>query len=232
MAKLTVNVYATGSTTAQLEGTWQGDAGSAGARYLLLEVGGESWATVVNNEGGSAGSTCTFDYTITGLDPGTTYFWKVTLAWGIITNPTPTAVTASGTFTTDRDAPEVTPWSWTSSNGSATATQTKNAYAILQGTRPADDFSHLVWNDLVDKIAEARNARSDISSEWSNAYATKANTKVSAGGTLSAVRYNSIRYNINNMEGADVPYVSAGDVILGSYIISLTNTLNQAISDI
>lgn len=185
---------------------------------------------------GSSGSmpyhTSDFTWTAHGLNPSTTYTVSVytsTDAWG---DETYESLSGPRTATTTRPVITVEPWSWTASNGAATATQTGNAYSILQGTRRADDFSHLVWNDLVDKIAEVRNARPEITAGWDNAYATKENTKVSAGDTLSATRFNSIRYNVNNMKGVSVPYVSAGDEIYGSYIISLTETLNQIINEL
>ena len=183
---------------------------------------------------GSSGSmpshTSNFTWTSTGLRAGTTYtvaVYTATDPWG---DEEFQAISGPRTATTAKVS--IPAWSWTSSNGSATAAQTQNAYAILQGTRSADDFSHLVWNDLVDKIAQVRNSRQDIAVDWDNAYATKTNTKASAGNTLSAVRYNSICYNINNMKGVSVPYVSSGDVIYGANIISLVNTLNAIIGEL
>lgn len=227
MASLSVNITASSSTSAKLTGTWQGDSGSQGARYLLLDLNGvRQDDLIVNVEGGSAGSKCTFSYVKTGLRPKTTYNWKVMLAWG---DPSqglnPTSYTDSGTFTTPAEAGSVEPWDWQAN------TERENALAILEGTRPADDFSHTVWNDLVDKIMEAKEARNMT---WSNAYATLAKTKADAGDTLSAARYNSIRYNVNNMEGVPdtAPYVSAGDQIFGKYITIVVSTLNTAISNL
>lgn len=182
-----------------------------------------------DSSGGMPYHTSNFTWTASGLKPGTTYtvsVYTANNAWGT------DEVESLGSQTVTTKKVAVAVWSWTASNGDATDTQTKNAYAILQGTRPADDFSYLVWNDLVDKIAEVRNARSDISAEWDNAYATKAKTKVAAGNTLSAARFNSICYNINNMKGVSVPYVSTGDVIYGQYITSLVETLNNIIGEL
>ena len=220
--------------------TSSGSSESVGNRYIYLELYGnngdfiDEWIVSAQTSGSAfyfpGPSSSTYEY-IYGLSPETTYQWYATIAWGTNSSSLSSWAVLSGSVTTPQRI-TANQWSWTSSNGFATATQTQNAYAILQGTRQADDFSHLVWNDLVDKIVETRDARKDIAVSWDNAYATLEKTKVSAGNTLSAVRYNSIRYNINNMKGVSAPYVSSGEVILGQHIISLVETLNKIIGEL
>lgn len=43
-------------------------------------------------------------------------------------------------------------WDWYSSNGSANATATETAYNALVNNGKVKDFSHLVWNDLCEKV--------------------------------------------------------------------------------
>lgn len=204
-----------------------GDSAYANYRPLWLTIDGTTKRYDSDNKGGSD-SYWTID--ITGLDPGTTYEWEIQLGYYNGSTAIKLSLYDSGSFTTEEDITvAVEPWSWTASNGSATATQTKNAYAILQGTRAADDFSYKVWNDLVDKILEVREARGY---SWSNGYATYANTKVASGDYLTAVRFNSIWHNIQHLKGTGLSAVNAGDEILGSYVVTLTDTLNAIIDNL
>lgn len=210
-----------------------GDAAYGNYRPLRLTISGTNYNNRVFDSDNKGGGNSWWEIPVSGLAPDTKYTVKAQLGFYTGTTPTWLSLYAEGSFRTAKAAPEVDYWSWTASNGSATATQTKNAYAILQGTRPADYFPYAVWCDLVDKIAEARSARADIPTEWDNAYATKTQTKGSIG-ILTTKQYNSVRYNINNMEGvpSSAPYLTTADEFLGRYLLTLTDTLNQAISDI
>lgn len=210
-----------------------GDSNYSDYRPLRLTISGTGYTNRVFDSDNKGGGSSYWSISVSGLEPGTTYSVSAQLGYYTGSAVSWLSLYATGEFTTrSSSSSAVDLWSWTSSNGSASDAQTKAALDVLQGTRTADEFSHLVWNDLVDKIAEAREARPDISVGWDNAYATKTNTKADAGDTLSARRFNSIRYNINNMKGVSVPYVSAGDEILGSTIISLVDTLNRVIGEL
>ncbi len=163
-------------------------------------------------------------YTITGLTPGTDYMLNYVgrspygLGPGM---PSPVAA---------RTLPAIEPWHWTSSNGSASAEQTGNAYRVLLGEIPVDsNFSHLVWNDLVDKVVEVQNA---AGKSWTTTGGlTAAQCRVSAGDTLSARIYNSVKKNIEAFGETGISDVSRdNEELTGNHIIQLTGVLNSYIN--
>lgn len=230
----TANIVDTGADYIEFQASWVSSSHSfMYERYVKLQINGHGTIIIESNEVGGANST--FYEIVDGLEPNTTYSWKATLGWGDANGGQTysTWAVVSGTFKTD-SLIQIEPWSWSKSNGSASATQTQRAYDILKGNvSVGEGFSYKVWNDLIDKIIEVRDARKDIAVSWDNAYATEAKTRASSGSSLSATRFNSIRYNINNMKGVgDIPYVSSGDRLYGKYITSLVDTLNKIIDEL
>lgn len=168
-------------------------------------------------------TTSAFSRTVTGLAPNTSYTVNAAGVIGTVSDQW----AGAQTFTTK--AIGVTPWSWTASNGSATAEQTRNAYAILQGTRSADDFSHLVWNDLVDKVEEMRTALGGIWDTVGGQYLTASACKAAAGDTLRAAAYNSLKVNVGSIQSTGIQDVAPGDEITGYHITHVVDVLNQII---
>lgn len=122
------------------------------------------------------------------------------------------------------------PWSWTTSNGSASAAATKAAYAAVTKKGPTTDFSYIVWNDLVDKVNEAVVA---AGSSWSTLYATFPQTKMTASDRApTAKRFNALRQNIGSHISTGISEVSSGDVIKGNYFVILADKLNQWIGNL
>ena len=164
-------------------------------------------------------------YTLSGLSPNTryaiNYYGKNSYGTGPYM-PSPVYATTEPEILVD-------PWSWTASNGAATATQTRNAYAILQGTRAADDFHHNVWNDLVDKVVEMREALGYSWTTDSGRFPSASGCKVSAGDTLSALKYNALKTNIGSIKSTGIQDVDAGDEITGYHIVHITDVLNEII---
>lgn len=196
-------------------------------RYVKLWVDGDLYKTIKKT---TTSTTVTFSTTISGLSAGTPYDWTAMLGYYDSggTAHDLSAHEVSGSFTTLSAVLNVDPWSWTSSNGEATTTMTKNAYNVVQGTMSADNFSHYVWNDLVDKVMEVRAAKGYT---WdSNGGTTQSGAKVVSGETLSAKKFNSLKYNIGTMRGTFAD-VSPGDEILGSYFTRLTDVLNDIIAN-
>ena len=123
------------------------------------------------------------------------------------------------------------PWSWEKSNGSATAAQTKKAYTALMEKGSTHDFSHWVWNDLVENTNAllAQNGQS-----WSDAFAGYDDTLIPEDGVLTARRFNSLRFNILN-SGWPWAYnperpdylgredVQPMDLVYGSYLLELAH---------
>ena len=129
-------------------------------------------------------------------------------------------------------------WSWTASNGSASADETNASYLAVRNKTEITNFSYLVWNDMVDKVNETLTAFND---EWYTTYGSLANTKMTATDrTLTAKRFNALRYNIENCyyAGDDtevdtgIGKVKPGEDVLGSYFTKMMSTLNSCISDL
>lgn len=223
---LTINITPTLPTEAELTATWVGDSNSSGARYLLLTIGDITLPPIVNNEGAAAGNTCNWTYTITGLSPGTEYEWEAVLAWGEISNPTPTTVTASGSFTTDEVAvTDVEPWDWGANDNRF------KAFTMMAGTSPWGVFSVDVWNDMVEKVDEVIRAKG---MEWSDPYGTKEETKISSGGRMTAKKHNAFLWNVKSIavDSLTLSYMSSGSQASPSVFLHMMEAVNEAIDNL
>lgn len=205
-----------------------GDASYTDYRFVRLVVGSRTYTVTSTAAGGSSSY---FQYTVTGLSSNTTYSWTATL--GFLNNGSImwTGVTDSGTLTTQSSI-TATPWSWSSSNGTATAYQTQRFYQVLLGNIQTDGNFHAeVWNDLVDKAAEVVVQAGYAWDTNGGAYYSASGCKVSAGQTLSARKYNSVRYNLGSIISTGITDRSANDEILGYHIDRLTQIINQIIAE-
>lgn len=164
-------------------------------------------------------------YTLTGLEPNTEY----AINYRGLSDYGMGPYMPDPVYATTEPESVVDPWSWTSSNGSATAAQTKNAYSILLGNRAADDFSHNVWNDLIDKIVEMREAQGLSWTTNGGVYLTASECKVSSGDTLTAEIYNSMKVNVGSISSTDIQDVEPGDEITGYHITHVVDVLNDII---
>ena len=116
-------------------------------------------------------------------------------------------------------------WDWYSSNGSASANVTLNSYYALNKDNPTSDFSHLVWNDMVDKVMRIIESTGNTWwSEYSSYYDTKMHSKPYE---LTADMFNSLRYNIGARYSTRINEVSPGDCVYADYFITLTNCMNE-----
>lgn len=121
-------------------------------------------------------------------------------------------------------------WSWTSSNGSATDEETQAAYHAIMNKGLTSKFSHLVWNDMVNKVKAVLDR---IGNPWNATYATYADTLMSDSDTvLTATRFNSLRHVIGIHYSTGISEVAKGDPVLGSYFIILANSLNVWIDNV
>ena len=165
-----------------------------------------------------------FSYTITGLEPSTDYAINVKYNNG-------DAWCGALTFTTEEQSVE--PWDWNIANSTstsaanATAAQTQKAYAAVTGNGYITDFSYLVWNDIVCKAYEVLTSRG---LSWNTDYATLSATKMtSSDRVMTALRFNSVWWNVGHMVTTGLSKVSTGDIIKGSYFVTLTNAINNSI---
>lgn len=162
--------------------------------------------------------------TKTGLKPGTRYSVSIE-AEDLVTG---WSNSWSDRVTTDKIL--VSAWSWSSSNGTASASQTKAAYTALTNNGSTSDFSYLVWNDMCSKVIEIENA---AGLTWSTKYASYADTKMSSSDkALTATRFNSLRYNIGRSYSTGINEVASGDTVYAWYFTTLARCMNEWIDQI
>lgn len=162
--------------------------------------------------------------TKTGLKPGARYSVSIE-AEDLVTG---WSNSWSDRVTTDKIL--VSAWSWSSSNGTASASQTKAAYTALTNNGSTSDFSYLVWNDMCSKVIEIENA---AGLTWSTKYASYADTKMSSSDkVLTATRFNSLRYNIGRSYSTGINEVASGDTVYAWYFTTLARCMNEWIDQI
>lgn len=223
-----VTISSITATSAYFKLVFSASSSSDATRYVKLWLGTSLYDTI---ERTTSSTTVTFSTTISGLKANTTYTWTAMLGWykedG--TQDDLSEHKVSGSFTTLETKLDMEKWSWEKSNGEATTSMTKKAYQVLHGNRDPSEFSHYVWNDLVAKAAEMRSQKGYTwDTDYGN-YPTASGCKVSAGETLSAKKYNGVRYNIGSVRATGISNVSPGDQITGYHIERLTDVINNII---
>lgn len=119
----------------------------------------------------------------------------------------------------------ITEFDWHSSNGSASAEQTEKAYEAVANQGKLKDFSHLVWNDMVDKLYEVLTAEGYY---WNSYPLTFEKTKMTASDRdMTADRFNTFGYNLYGVY--DWNPVSRGDPIIGLTFLMMVERLNEDI---
>lgn len=165
--------------------------------------------------------------TITGLTANTTYNISAISYW-TAGNGEPGTTNYTLTVRTAETSNKISLWSWTSSNGSATAEQTKKAYTAVTTKGYISAFSYLVWNDLVSKANEYITKYQE--NTWSGDILSLSATKMTgADKRLTADRFNSLRYEMNRFF-SNYPMVSTGDEVKGSYFTDIATQLNIEIN--
>lgn len=137
----------------------------------------------------------------------------------------------------DGDDTTVTKWDWLASNGLASANQTLRAYNQVNNNGYTTDFSHLVWNDMVDKVYAVIKATTNW---WDGTYGSYYDTKMSGPREiLTAKMFNSLRNNIELVRlylgkstTTGIGQVHTGDRVYGWYFTALTEFINGCIDDI
>lgn len=118
----------------------------------------------------------------------------------------------------------IDPWDWFADDATA------SAYYAITENGPTSSFSRNVWNNLVDYVHTIRVA-AKIDPEWDERYADYSSTRMTyVDSELTAVRFNSLWININRLWATGLTEQSKGDVVYGSYFISLTTALNNYIA--
>lgn len=165
--------------------------------------------------------------TYAGLSPNTTY--RVYLSWS-------TSTTGEGNYTyqfVTTAAISIALWDWSTSNGTASKSETIAAYDVINNpdsSRNVAHFSHKVWNDMVNKTLEAWKESGE---SWNTKYLTAEQTLMTQSDrTLTAARFNSLRHNIGINQSTGINEVAPGDTVYGWYFERLTNRLNEWIKAI
>ena len=126
----------------------------------------------------------------------------------------------------------VSHWDWSKSNGTATVDKTVATYNALTTGGLTSAFSASVWNDILSKISAQRIAWGDTA--WNNKIAKLADSQMSAGKQMTAVKFNSAVLNIpiSNYawpweEKLGRSEILKGDRCYGMYFIHLTDGINH-----
>lgn len=123
-------------------------------------------------------------------------------------------------------------WSWTTSNGTASDELTVAAHSALYNKTGTKEFSHLVWNDMVDKVNEMIDAAEKT---WAADTLSIADTKMTAESdetkTLTADRFNALVQNVEQLYDTGYSDVGTGDIVYGGYILHIAECLNAWIDE-
>lgn len=235
-----ISIQSTSTTSVTLFLTGLDTSWTNGTRTVNWYLGSANGGTPTENayykhkttslaDGVSSGGQVTF----TGLEPDTDYgvycavyhgstFLK---SWqGYVSTDKENSGGGGGAITS------VAAWAWNISNGSASKEQTIKAYNATSVKGAVSDFSHLVWNDMVDKCKEILDA---INSSWDSRYSSYTNTKMtSSDKVLTASRFNSLRYNIGSHYSTGINEVAKGDIVYGDKVRSLGNFMTMWISEL
>lgn len=185
-------------------------------------------------------------FTFLNLEPETDYYIEAKIILSDTGNEVwvPGITQSTGEHVTPGPGPQPTTvdyWDWEASNGSASASATKNAYTAITTGGETTSFSHLVWNDMCDKIGEIRNAMG-MDYGWTNRDGNYSETVMNKNDTvLTAARFNALRLNIDDAVGwANSEYGASisktgynktykGETVYGSYFIRLADKMNEII---
>lgn len=131
--------------------------------------------------------------------------------------------------------PSVAYWTWDDQNYSdgANAIFVRAARDAVNQRNKCSLFRHTVWNDLVRKTKEMREAKGE-SPAWNARYATEEETKMGPAEEdrkLTSKKFNSLRYNIGLVESTGITedMCAPGEPVKGEYFMTLTAALNRAI---
>ena len=122
----------------------------------------------------------------------------------------------------------VVPWDWHSSNGNATALHTSTAHSAITNKGDMSNFSYIVWNDMCNKVYNTIEAANNGYPNWDVTILSYNDTLMSSvDKTLTAKRFNSLK---NNIKSVGIVDVNTGDIVYGSYFITMMTQLNNWIS--
>lgn len=117
------------------------------------------------------------------------------------------------------EGPTVDHWEWTSAE-----------YSALTGNGPVATITYSRWNAMCDKVTEVQTA---AGVSWDSYYLTLAQTKCTTSDkTLTAARFNSLRYNVGRYYATGISEVYTGDTVYGSLFVTLMSKVNDWIDSL
>lgn len=116
-------------------------------------------------------------------------------------------------------------WDWNVSTSSDTTDEeVQTAYNAVKNKRSTASFSHNIWNALTNRVYDIIQHKSV---GWDKTYCTYSNTKMDNGDyTLTAKKFNSLRYNIGIYYSTGIDEIRPGDVVYGQYFLTLAEKIN------
>lgn len=216
--------YSTGTNSIRIQVTNTG--GYSYFKYVLRDASGD---TILS---GPTDYITQKYYVFSGLQAGTTY--TLGISWSRSTAGEGNYDTKQATTDEESTIPN---WSWTDSNGTASASETYAAYLAVSNQGRISDFSYKVWNDLVDltytAITEGLGSSWQTSSPSGKTYLDYRLTRMYASDkVLTADRFNALRYNIGYRVSTGITDKETGQPVLGSYFLTLASKLNTIINNI
>ncbi|MBR4155389.1 MAG: hypothetical protein IKU01_01620 [Bacteroidales bacterium] len=206
----------TNSITARISGLSSSYTGQRIIYMVAYLNGTEAGRT---NQTINAGVTGSVDVTVGNLSPGTNYTIELSIYRYV-----DTTTYFMGSYSRSTEGFSITQWDWDNANSTAnpypaTKSETQAAYNACYNGTAVSNFKWKVWNDLVYKVSEARVAGGN--NDWNENYLSIQNTLMSdSSKTLTAARYNSLRYNIGSIYNVPnahkINEVSAGDEVNGT----------------
>lgn len=128
----------------------------------------------------------------------------------------------------------VAKWNWSASNGISSADVTYASYCAVVNEEPTTNFSHLVWNDMIDKVDEILTAKGLY---WDSTYAGIYETKMHEGEDyyLYAYMFNSLRNNLDFAYDTGIERVESENAnypVEGWYFTHLADCMNACIDNL
>ena len=128
-------------------------------------------------------------------------------------------------------------WDWNISNYNASDIKTKAAYRAITNGGPTTDFSHLVWNDMVNKVKHILdyNYGDYLGGAWNTEYNCDYRDTLmedtEQGRRLTAQRYNSLRDNVDDLLNTGIDKVISMTTPVSGQIhfINLMDKVNEYI---
>ena len=117
------------------------------------------------------------------------------------------------------EGPTVNHWEWTSAE-----------YDALTNNGPVSTITYDRWNDMCRKVDTVQTV---AGVSWDSYYLTFTQTMCTPSDkTLTAARFNSLRYNVSRYYATGLPEVYTGDTVYGSYFVTLMSKVNDWIDSL